>query len=159
MATKTYSASSVYIGDILVYEGLSGSLHGGKMLKEVWIEEIDAYRWIYQGGQVKGNQWVPSSDGKEVHMASLDDIMSSLDKKWTKDELSPVKGDILVGTDGDGKRVVLYFESSALIHRLTPGVGLQSKTGAGSLEFYRNQMKDLEVIKTSKSEGKLFSEI
>ncbi|UJQ86917.1 hypothetical protein SEA_TREAT_82 [Streptomyces phage Treat] len=152
MATKTVGTASVYTNDVLVYESFSGVLYGAKLLKEVYVEASGDYRWIYQSGQIKNNAWLAGDSGKDIRMATEEDLKSSYGLKWTKDELSPVKGDLLSGKDVSGNIVVLVFETKDVVHRVTPITTSTLEVSFGSLGFYQNKLKGLKIMKTASIE-------
>ncbi|ATW69430.1 hypothetical protein SEA_OLICIOUS_82 [Streptomyces phage Olicious] len=152
MTTKPVSSSFISTGDVLVYESFSGVLYGVKLLKEVYVEASGSYHWIYQAGQVKNNAWTPNSNGKDIHLATEGDVKASYSLKWTKDELSPVKGDLLSGKDVAGNTVVLVFESKDVVHRVTPITTSTLEVSFGSLGYYQNRLKGLKIMKTASIE-------
>lgn len=145
--------------DVLVYKSYSGEVFRGvKVLKSVWIEEAGEYQYILQAGNVKDNTWTPSYDGKSLTLGRYEDINSSYDLKWTKDTLAPVKGDVLVGKDRNGKEVVLLFEADYLVHRLTPMNDSSRNQSSAGLSYYKERLTDIRVLKDT-SGGRSFSSI
>jgi len=145
--------------DILVYKSYSGSIFNGvKVLKAVWIDEISDYQYVVQHGSVKENVWVPSSDGKSLSISSHKDITSGYDQKWTKDTLAPVKGDILMGVDKYSRQVILYFESDALVHRLTAMDDSSQSQSSAPLDYYKRKLTGIKVLKNT-FDAKPFSKI
>lgn len=147
-----------YEGSIIVYKSFSGTLYGVKVLKEIYVDEINQFRWIYQSGRIVDNKFV-GDGGDAISISTSDDLKSSYDLVWTPDkELSPSKGDILTGKNGEGDIVVLYFESTDMVHRLNPlskGGGEQSNA---SLAFYQRKLTGLKIL-THGFPAKKFSSI
>jgi len=149
---------SFYRNDVVGYNGGSGRFYGYKLLKRVYVEEIDAHRWIAAYGSA-----APEADfviGSESSVALLtpSNIRSEYQYKWSKDS-DYKKGDILSGTGDDGTRVVLLYLSDAEVQRLTPDGPYSGDQGYGGLAHYQVMLKDLVVLKTRGLGSKRFSEI
>lgn len=146
MATTTNNGWSN--GDILAYKGYGGQLYALKVLKEVYVDEVGEYRWIYIVGRITNNKFV--GDTSSMNLTSYKILKEDYGLIWTPDkELSPVKGDILIGKNLEGKPVVLFFESEDRVFRLTrltPGGSEQSNA---SLDFYKRKLTDLKIMKDS----------
>jgi|SRR5690606_15545320 len=158
MAIESHSGNWNVL-DVLVYKSHSKTiLPGVKVLKFTWIEEAGEYRYIVQSGSVKDNAWVPSLDGKSLVLLSYEELNDGYNLKWTKDTLAPVKGDVLVGNDWNGKEVVLLFEADHLVHRLTPMNDSSRNQSSAGLDYYEDKLTDIRVIKDTYG-GRKFSSI
>lgn len=158
MATKANNGN-FYLDDVLVYDSYSATKYGVKVLKQVWIDEANEYRWILQKGKVKDNAFIPDLDGKSLSMETVSAVKNSYDLTWTKDVMSPLKGDILTGTDDDGTKIFLVFERSDRVHRLNKCLWSTQEQGHGSLEFYQKKLKGLKILKTSNGSYTSFSQL
>lgn len=150
-----------YNGDIAVGDESYGVRYGVKILKKVYLDETSDNRWIVQNGEVKDNKFVAFSDGKDLSLYSTADLERSYKLLWTKDP-EPVfkKGDILEGTDKEGKRVVFLFETESVVHRLTPYNGSFTNVSWASLAQYKRELKaDSLKIVNSRVTGVPFSKI
>lgn len=158
MATKPHGGNWNVL-DVLVYKSYNGTTFNGvKVLKSVWIEEAGEYQYIVQDGYIKDNEWTPSSDGKSLGLLRYKELKDGYDLKWTKDTLAPVKGDVLVGNDRNGKEVVLLFESDYLVHRLTPMNDSSRSQSSAGLDYYKGKLTNIRVLKDTHG-GRLFSSI
>ena len=158
MTTKSHGGNWDVL-DVLAYKGYSGAaLTGVRVLKSVWIEEAGEHRYIVQNGDIKNNAWTPSSGGKSLAILRTEDLNNCFDLKWTKDALAPVKGDVLVGDDRNGKEVVLLFEADYLVHRLTPMNDSSRYQSSASLDYYKDRLTNIRVLKDT-SGGRKFSSI
>lgn len=155
MATK--ANTGFYNGDVLVYKSYSGTLYGVKALKEVYIDAINEYRWMYQGGRIEDNKFI---GGKDVSISTSKDLKDGYDLIWTPDKriVDPKKGDILVGLDGDGKRVVLFYENETSVHRVTEASWGTLPQSSAPLSFYEKKMTGLKIL-TENNYGRKFSEV
>jgi hypothetical protein len=129
---------------------------GVELLGEVELEDSGKH-WIYRLVDLKssGIYWkgTPSITQK-------DSLADRCPYRLVKSSLSPLKGDILAGKDKTtGGRVVLYYQDEESVHRLTPGVGLTTPQGHGTLEFYERQLKDLRILSTSNLASVRFSDL
>lgn len=157
MATKTNTG--FYNGDVIVSKSYGGDLYGVKVLKEVYIDGIGGYRWIYQFGNITDNKFKPSG-GDDISIATQKDLKSAYDLIWTPDpELSPRKGDILIGKNVSGKTVVLYFEDSDTVYRLNELNDGGSPQSNASLAFYKRKLTDLKVMTTKSFNDRRFSDL
>lgn len=155
MATTTNNGW--FSGDILAYKGYAGNLYGVKALKEVYIDLIGEYRWVYAMGRITDNKFVADSDS--IGLGKYADLKRDYNLIWTPDkELSPVKGDILTGKNADGNIVVLFFESEDRVFRLNPLSSGGSDQSNASLAFYKRKLTDLKVMKDGALDRK-FSDI
>ena len=156
MATKSHGGNWDVL-DVLVYRSYSGTIFNGvKVLKSVWLEEVGEYRYIVQNGEIKDDAWTPSSDGKSLSLLRSKDLNDGYDLKWTKDTRTPVKGDVLVGNDRNGKEVVLLFEEDHLVHRLTPMNDSSRNQSWANLDYYKDKLTNIRVL-TDMSGGRKFS--
>jgi hypothetical protein len=143
-------------GSVVGYTGYAGHFYGYKLLREVFIPEA-GYRWIGQYADA-------SKDGSELNthddliLLSKKDIESVYPLRWTPGKKF-AKGDVLVGYSKEsGKRVVLLYVSEDEVQRLTPMDGYTDQ-GRGSMNFYSENLRDLDRVQTRGTEKKYFSEL
>ena len=157
MATK--ANTGFYNGDVIVTKGYSGSLYGAKVLKEIYVDEISEYRWIYQSGDIVDNKFRPSSGGN-ISITTSKELSEAFSLIWTPDpELSPRKGDILTGKYVSGNTVVLYFEDNDTVYRLNELDQGGSPQSNASLAFYKRKLTDLKVMTTNSFSDRRFSDL
>lgn len=149
MATKPNNGW--YSGDILSYQGYSHR-YGAKMLKEAFINDLGGYRWIYQGGRISNNKFIPDS-GDYFGIASDADLKATYTEVWTPDkDPSPVKGDLLSGKDRSGNLVILYYEGDQRVTRLTKCEWSDQPGSNASYSFYKGKLSELKILKSSYSD-------
>lgn len=135
-----------FSGDILAYKGYGGELYAVKVLKEVYVDEVGEYRWIYIVGRITNNKFV--GDTSSMSLTTYKTLKDDYNLIWTPDkELSPVKGDILIGKNLEGKPVILFFESEDRVFRLNRLVAGGSEQSNATLAFYKRKLSDLKVMK------------
>lgn len=158
MATEKHN-NSFSEGSIVGYVGLSSNFYGYKLLKYVYVGAADVYVWLGQYGRVVQNAWTADSQGEgAIQVLTVQDIKDSYGTSWTPD-LEYKKGDILTGEGADGTRVVLIYFTDRYVERLTPfKEDAYSSTGHGTLAFYQDELKNIQVLKTSLG-GIKFSEV
>ncbi len=160
MATEKHNGSFTN-NSIVGYVGLSSNFYGYRLLKYVYVGAADVYVWLGQYGRVdRGtNVWTPDSQGEgAIQVLTVKDIKDSYGMSWTPD-LEYKKGDILTGEGTDGTRVVLLYISETRVERLTPfKKDAYSSTGHGTLAFYQDELKNIQVLKAS-LDGTKFSEV
>ena len=161
MATEKHNGSFGN-NSIVGYVGLSGNFYGYKLLKYVYVGAADVHVWLGQYGRVdRGtNVWTPDGGTGSIQVLTDGDIKDSYGMSWTPDlEYKYKKGDILTGEGTDGTRVVLLYISETRVERLTPfKKDAYSSTGHGTLAFYQDELKNIQVLKAS-LDGTKFSEV
>lgn len=160
MTVKKHNGKFV-TNSIVGYTTYSGAFfRGHRLVKEVYVPEIGEYRWFAQDGKIdlSENKFVPDN-ATDLRVVTDKEINDGYPEIWTPEEEFK-KGDILVGTDPEGTRVLLYFESENCVHRLTKYLGSARDVSWAGLALYRDQLKDLKVLTTAGTVGsKRFSEI
>lgn len=155
MALSEYS--NVEVGSVYGYESF-GTMYGVKVVKCVYVAELEELRFIVQHGQAKsGEKFVPYSDGKDLSVYSEKDLKDGCGKKYTEGSVY-TKGDILSGTDMYGNRVILVFESEQMVHRLTKMNDSSLDQSSARLSYYQGKLKNIKVVTNTKS-GLSFSEL
>lgn len=152
----------VETGDIVGYGGSWQTFYGYKLLKKVYVEQLDAYVWLGQYGTVgNDNKFKADNGGKTIQVISSGDLKNDYHSAWTPD-VKYEKGDILVGNDGT--RVMLFvYISDSHVERLTArsDMGSYDKHGYSTLEDYKTNFGPLEIHTVqgypSSSNGKRFS--
>lgn len=140
MATVEHKGSYI-TGDVVVYTG-TGTLYGYSLVKQIYIEAINEYRWIAEPVKIVSNEVVKYTNDN-LELISEKYINDEYKSKWTK-EPQYKKGDILLGKDN---MVFVYFSDSH-VERLTPrkdmpNLGTNDRQGYSSLNDYRTNFGPL----------------
>ncbi|UVD39746.1 hypothetical protein SEA_ROSEPHARIE_83 [Streptomyces phage RosePharie] len=152
MGAKQLDKGTVYhnVGDILVYSANSNS-GAIKVLKEVYIGELDEYRYVIQYGSVSTGKFVGDksySGHPEIALYSGSDITEGYGWKWTPG-LTVQSGDVLKDRDG----VIYIVQSEGMIWNTQTG------THAG-LTYWNGKewgQKDKQLKQVPTANGSNFS--
>lgn len=117
MATIEHKGYAM-VGDIVVYDyGTTSPKYGHLLLKQVWVDAVDEYRWVTEPVKIRDNEVVKYLHGG-LDLITHKTVKDEYPLKWTKDPEFK-KGDILLGKDGDKTMIFVYF-SETHVERLTP---------------------------------------
>jgi hypothetical protein len=83
------------------------SSYAEKILRRVYIEAIEEYRFIMQAGAVRNNEFRP--DKNNLSLASTKDLRNGHTHLWTKDVVVVKKGDVF--TDANGRIYIVESDS------------------------------------------------
>ena len=150
-------------GDTVVYQGTLRRAYGYKLLKEIYISEIDGYRFVAQGGETDDDGTWNAYRG-DFGLLSSESIKESYKSMWTEGEAFQ-KGDILVGKDKSTDKTMLFvYIEDGHIERLTPrsDMGAAQEFGYSTLADYAGSFGPLKVHTTEGYVGngvKKFSEL
>lgn len=150
MAVKKLEASTIYhnAGDILVYNEVNPA-GGIKVLKQVWVDEVEDYRYVVQYGSVKTGEWVGdklSTGGPEIALYSGKEVSNGYGHKWTPDPKLDIKpGDVLMDQDG----AIYLVKSLDQVWHLKRGV-------YGSLRYWTKTPSQGYV---SANQGRIFTQV
>lgn len=120
MGAKQLDKGTVYhtTGDVLVYSANSNA-GAVKVLKEVYIGELDEYRYVIQYGSVSSGKFVGDksySGHPEIALYSGKEVTEGYGWKWTPG-LTVEPGDVLKDKDG----VIYIVQSSGMVWNTSTG--------------------------------------
>ena len=146
------SNESFYAGDIPVYESY-GSVYGVKVLKKVYIADVNEHRYVVQHGRILNDAWkgeVSSSSKKEpiLTLLTVKELRSSYTHKW-EPGVDVSKGDVLKDDLGNHYLV----ESTQMVWNLTTG------THADLSYWEKRHDVPRTLTQVTDASGRLFGEV
>lgn len=96
------SNESFYKDDVVVYD-FCGTVYGVKILKSVYVDAVNDYRYIVQPGKISAGKWVGDTSGSKkeavLYLYAASDIRGGYSHKWTPGA-DVTKGDVLRDQSG-----------------------------------------------------------
>ena len=152
MGAKKLDTATVYhnVGDVLVYSD-STTAGAVKVLKEVYIGEVDEYRYVVQYGRIKDDKFVGDlsyTKHPEIALYTGKEITQGYGYKFVPG-LTVEPGDVLKDKDG----VIYIVQSSGMVWNTSTGTH-------ASLQYWNGKdwtQKDKQLKQVPTANGQPFS--